>query len=306
MKFILQIISLLFLFINTIQAQENQKILVTSEKIKIPERLMFAFQSGDKVLLNIHSNSRKAKNELMVYTYPDEKIIYQNSEFKDLVDLEIKVEKQGIYIFDLGSNSMINGNKEVELNISRKPSDPLTADFNTKVTSRSEYSVVTILKTQKFYVNSSTNLGGNTRISVPFKLPKNTIKWYYQFMASSNEDQIDQGVYGMDLESELKYQLKEKGLNNLDAFLPQPNGNMYCSIYLMDNQNNSLFLSKNEYMYLADASRENFKAGTVESDCCLDVPLLYLGIKNPDMFEGIHVALSIAAITETINYEIVE
>ena len=134
----------------------------------------------------------------------------------------------------------------------------------------------------------------------PLIFPENTVKWYYDFSASRDEQQIENISGTLSLASELSTLIDQSGLLGFGIDqLTQPPGSDYCDIYLLDHHNSSLFTSKQEYEYFTEGTRENIKSGVVEVECCVNLPT-YLGIKNPDDFYGIHGAIEVAAIVQSI------
>ena len=156
-----------------------------------------------------------------------------------------------------------------------------------------------VQKAQKFYINSGSHAtfkGGKSRTTLPINLPANTVKWYYEFSASRNENEVDNVSNALDLAGELSVLLDQSGILQLGInMLNQPPGSDYCDIYLIDHDNYTPFLSKQQFMQYPEGTRENLKSGIVEVECCHNSPL-YLGLKNPDYKDGVHVVVEVAAI----------
>ena len=167
------------------------------------------------------------------------------------------------------------------------------------------YRVEDIQKPQNFYVNSGSNAafkGGKSRITIPLTFPPNTVKWYITFSSYRDEDKIKQVTAGFDLAAQLSKLIdKSGGLGFAINMLNQPPGGDVCDIYLLDYSNIRPYLDKEYFSYYLDASRENIRSGIIEATCCTD-QMMYLGLKNPDRWHGIHVALEVAVIIEEEGY----
>lgn len=259
----------------------------------------FAFEKGDEIIINLDMTNIKGTNVIEVFTYPDRNIKYSNDSFQDLKDLKIKVTERSIYGFSFASNHAFD--RDARLMIERIPENENSIDFNTTVTWQATYHVIEVQKPQKFYINSGSNAsfkGGKSRITIPLKFPENTFKWYYTFSASRDESQIESVSNSINLVSELVTLIDQTGILSFGIDqLTQPPGSDYCDIYLIDHNNSSLFKSKEPFTYLTEGSRENFKSGVVEVECCINLPT-YLGFKNPDNLHGIHFVVEVASIVK--------
>ena len=76
----------------------------------------------------------------------------------------------------------------------------------------------------------------------------------------------------------------------------QPPGADYCDIYLLDYANGNAFSSDQAFSYIIEGSRENLKSSTIKLDCCLNENQYYLGIRNNDSLNGIHIGIEVVAI----------
>lgn len=268
------------------------------ENFKYPTYL-YAFEKGDEIVLNIDMTNAKGTNVIEVFTYPDGNTIYSNDSFRDLTDVKIKVRERGIYGFSFASNHAFD--RDARFVIERIPESKDSNDFNTTVSWKETYKVEVVQKPQKFYINSGSHAtfkGGKSRTTIPINLPDNTVKWYYEFSASRNESEVDNVSKTLDLAGELSSLLDQSGILQLGlSMLNQPPGSDYCDVYLIDHDNYTPFLSKQQFMQYPEGTRENLKSGVVEVECCHNSPL-YLGLKNPDYKDGIHVVVEVAAIVK--------
>lgn len=171
------------------------------------------------------------------------------------------------------------------------------------------------LQQEKYFLNSRSSAlfkGGKNRIIIPVSIPKNVKEWYYSFTASREEKDIANTLSTFNLASELSGFIKEK--NSLQSAIRQvnaPPGANICDIYLFNKENASFFKEKENYNYIAEGSRENFKSGVVSVREALE-DQYYIGINNPNNLYGIHVGINIVAvisgeqeILETINIPII-
>lgn len=264
-----------------------------------PPSFLYAFDKGDKIAINLEMANRKGTNELSVFTYPDYNKVYSKDGFQNLENVEITVNERSIYVFQLTSNHTFD--RQATFSIGRIPGLESKQDFNTEVTYRETYEVISIHSPQKFFVNSGTNAaikGGKSRVLLPVKLPNNTVKWYYEFSASRDEAFVDQVQKSFNLFGELVKLIDESGTLTFGVNqLTQPPGANYADIYVLDHENSSQFIAKNHYNYYSEGSRENYKSGIVELTGSI-FGITYLGLKNPDSWYGVHLTLEVAAIVK--------
>ncbi|PCH76321.1 MAG: hypothetical protein COB98_06550 [Flavobacteriaceae bacterium] len=152
----------------------------------------------------------------------------------------------------------------------------------------------------KFYINSRSNdlvKGGKSRIILPIQIPKNTVRWYYEFTASRNESEVSNTINTFNLLSELSDYAEKEGLDTAVSKLTPPPGAHICDIYLVDKTNALLFRNKKEFNFDLDGSRENFKSGIVPVLTSKE-RTVYLAIKNPNNIYGIHVGIQVVALVQ--------
>jgi hypothetical protein len=160
-------------------------------------------------------------------------------------------------------------------------------------------------------VNSGSNAdfkGGKSRILVPVALPPNTAYWFYRFSASRNQEDIDNVRKNFQLFGELTQLIlsatgagavasKAVGIG-VDQ-LSMPPGSNHCDVYLLDYTNITGFEAKTDsWQYILQGTRTNLMSGNVKIECC-NSGQYYLGIKNPDYYDGINVSMEVIAITAT-------
>ena len=260
---------------------------------------LYAFEKGDEIIINIEMYNAKGTNVIEVFTYPDGNTKYSNDSFQDIKDFKITVNERSIYGFSFASNHAFD--RDARLVVERIPESETSVDFNPAVSWKETYRVEVVQKPQKFFVNSGSNAafeGGKSRIVLPVNFPENTIKWYFTFSASRDESQIESDLSAFSLASELSTIIDQTGLLSFGINqITQPPGADYCDIYLLDHENSSLFTLKQDFSYFTEGTRENYKAGVIEVECCINLPT-YLGIRNPNNFHGIHVVIEVAAIVK--------
>jgi hypothetical protein len=258
----------------------------------------YAFEKGDEIVIDCGMTNKKGTNVLVVSTFPGKSVKYSNQAFTDLSNIRIKVEERSIYRFALATNFAFDRNGK--MTIKRIPASEATKNFNSTVKLQKKYKAVTILSPQDSWVNSGSNaaMGGKSRITFPVEFPQNTVEWYYKFAASRDANLIAQTKEELHLVGELTKLVGgvTGGVLNIAVNqLTQPPGSNYCDVILLDKNNFSPFEQKVEYSYIKDGSRENFTSGVVQMKCCTN-DTYYLGVRNPDSFYGIQVAIEVVAI----------
>lgn len=257
----------------------------------------YAFEKGDEILLSFDLQNNNGKCSIAVFTYPGLNVVYSKSDVRQLKDVKIDVAERGIYGFQLTTSAVLDRTGHLE--ISRLPNNNSTKDFNTEVLLVDVQTPVTVTETQSFYINSGSNAlfkGGNSRVILPIRLPPGTVKWYYRFSASRDENIVNQVENTTTLFSELSVIIDQSGLlAGGIQFLSNPPGADYCEIYLLDGSNTQAFLNKSDFKHYPQAGRLNFTHGNVEVDFILPEEM-YLGFKNPDNRHGIHIVVEVVAI----------
>ena len=242
--------------------------------------------------------NNKGTNHIKVFTYPDLNEVYSLSNFQELEDVILKVEKRNIYIFAFATNHVFN--RSIQLNIERVPIGTETIDFNTAVTLKTDYKPVSLIENEVNYINSYSNeafKGGKSRLVIPVNLPANTIRWYYTVAASRDENAINQVSEQVSLFSDLSRLIDRTGALSFGIeALTAPPATDYIDVYLLDYQNLQLYNSQVAYSYILEGSRENIKSGNINISCC-NQGQFYLAIKNPDSMHGVHALLEVVAIT---------
>lgn len=309
---------LLLLLTFSIQLQaETTPINVVDLNFRIQpmsiHQLAYGFAKGDKVIINYSEERGKKLKNFKVFEYNGSSI-FSDFNLVSINNKEITIKRTGIYIFKFESTSLAR--RICKLKIDRIPISQDLISFNTTVKERTvldttytvkkeiyvkseEYKVKEITQNQHFYVNSGSNAmfkGGKSRVSLPFILPANTIKWYYSVSSFRDNNVIESTSEQINLVTDLTRLVDSSG--SLEFAIDQlstPPGADYCDVYLLNFDNNSFFLNKKDYHHILIGTRENIIAANVEVNNSFSEQM-YLGIRNPDNMHGINVLVSIAAI----------
>ena len=316
---------IILFFTFSIHAQINP-INVVDLNFKIPAasnyELRYGFAKGDIIIINYSEEKSKKLKAFEVVEHPSTKK-YSEFNITNITNKEIRIQNKGIYKFRFENNSL--GRRICNFRIDRIPVSEENIAFNTNVkiktiadttftiskesVVRSEsYKTVELAKAQKFFINSGSNatfLEGKSRVSLPIKLPPNTVKWYYTVSSIRDEAKINEISNSVNLASELTSLIDNTGsLNFAIEKLTQPPGANYCDVYLLNHSNLNPFLNKSAFNYAPIGTRENVVSALVEIPYTSD-EIIYLGIKNPDMSHGINVIINVVAITleQEIEYK---
>jgi hypothetical protein len=281
------------------------------------EVLHYGFAKGDIIILNFSEEKGKTLKQIEIIEFPTTSK-FTDFEAKELKDKRIQVNNTGIYKF-VFSNTAIAG-RICNIKIQRIPAHDSTRNFNSTVKwkvihdttwrtkeetylEKEEFIAKQIQSTQEFWVNSGSNAtfkGGKSRVVLPVTLPPNTVEWYYQFSATRNETDISNTKKKFNLVSDLTKLIDKTGLLNfgIDA-LTQPPGSDYCDIFLLTPLESISFEAKTAYNYYSEGTRENYKSGIVKiKGNGLTSGTWNIGIRNPDTYYGVAVAIEVVAIVK--------
>ena len=270
-------------------------------------QLFYAFEKGDEIILNANISNKNGKFYIKVYSYPDFNSIYSKNKLRELKNHRIKINKEGIYIIDIGTTALFD--RTVKLKIERLPANNNLIDYNTNVVTKYKYETIKVSKTS-YYLNSTSNedwRGGTSKVVVPITIPLESIEWYYSFTASRNKEEVTKNMNSVSLLSQLTETVNginpaTKVLNIGLNLLTAPPGADYCDVYLFDIANAQLFKGDKAFRYIQEGSGENLKSSTIKLNCCINQPI-YLGIRNKDLTHGIHVGVEVVGIKRTIYLE---
>jgi hypothetical protein len=278
------------------------------------EVFYYGFAEGDQLIFNFQEVNGKELKEVEIMELPS------SSKFMDYKTIKIEnktinITTTGIYKFRF-TNSAVSG-RICKFKIQRVPASEASKKFNTSVYTRTvydttytpakekylikkEFKTSSIVPTTDFYINSGSNStfkGGKSRITFPVTLPKNTQEWYYVFSASREKADMDKAKGSFNLAGQLTKLIDQTGALSFGVdMLTKPPGGNFCDVYILDFANSSLFEAKEAYQYQTSGTRENIKSGVVKMTGGAG-QTYYIGIKNPDSYYGINVAIEVVAIT---------
>lgn len=163
---------------------------------------------------------------------------------------------------------------------------------------------VEVIQPQEIYVNSASSFSGSSRKVISFQLPEKTIRWYYSFAAYRNEQANKNKSDKYNLLGKLSYAVDKTGATaSLISVIGNPPGTDYCDVYLLSsNYDVQVFESKGDYSgktysYSRQGSRKNYISGVVDiSDSQYISGWQHIGLKNPDLNDGVIVDLQVVAV----------
>ena len=274
-------------------------ITINSDEEYTAPTYLYGFDKGDQIVIDLKMSNRKGSNNIEVYTYPDQRLVYRKNKFKSLENEVITVHEKSIFVFQITSNHTFD--RKANLTLKRIPGLQSKADFNTNVSLKAYYEAVAVQSPQRFYVNSKSNArwkGGKNRVLLPINLPPNTVKWYFEYAATRDEASVQQIQGAFSLLGQLTRLIDETGLLEFGIHqISRPSGVNIADIYLLDIQNARFFSADQPYRYYTEGTRENYLDGVVEvTDVLHDG--LHLGLKNPDGWHGVHIVMEVTAIVK--------
>lgn len=190
--------------------------------------------------------------------------------------------------------------------------------YSLSVTGQSTTTVLkekSLIKGQTIYLNSKTRMGGKNRISIPVKLPANTVAWYYSFTTLATNN-TNQQIAGSGLEIQIAKLITSGLLNmigvglvtNVASQLVKPTGNGSIDIYLTNASGLKEFEKKDLVGMYSNNVPTFYKEGTAENsrNGAFQIPVvrndLSLCLRNPSVTEGVAVSLDVVAIVSGKEY----
>jgi len=176
---------------------QKKAITITEQSITIPATgqqgvYFYGFQKGDVAVVTIESDKAGEMINLEVQEYTSGATVYNAQSIKKVKDLKLTVPQKLVYKFIVSSVS----DKAIpaRLSIKRLPEKDETRHFNSNITWQIKHDTTWAITNEKvlvkgeltpvtlvdktFRVASMANLNPS-RVSVPFKLPENTVHWVY-------------------------------------------------------------------------------------------------------------------------------
>lgn len=160
---------------------------------------------------------------------------------------------------------------------------------------QNNYQVTTVQATNTYSLNAASTVFGNPRTSVRIALPQNTIAWFYVVTVSKGSGQ------STTLVSQLNKLMGISGLTgSIVTQLLVPKGDAKCDVYIVDQNNNDLFLYKKEFTYFREGSAKSVSEAKMDIRN-LNNDLYYLVLYNPELY-SIKVTVEVAAIVSSKSY----
>ena len=173
------------------------------------------------------------------------------------------------------------------------------------------YKIKTIQEDQTFLLNSKTRIGGTTRTKLKVDLPPNTVEWYYVFTTapiSSDKEEVSGminlgeqilGLAGVGTGGMISAAVG--GANIIDQ-ITAPNGSGLIDVYVTDDQNANLWMTRNalglwqasDIGKYKEGNRGNVKSGKVVIND-ITSGTVYLCARNVGTREGLWLTLDVAA-----------
>lgn len=156
----------------------------------------------------------------------------------------------------------------------------------------------TVIEERHIYLNGGmrSEFGGKSRTYIKFDLPPNTLYWYYSFTTTEGEN----GGGNLNLAIQLGASLVDPSgiVSTAASSIEVPQGVATADIYLIDQENLSSFINKQQFNHYTEGLVQNTKQTVVRVDD-IRSGTWFLGIMNPSTMSGIHLNIEIVAITET-------
>jgi hypothetical protein len=285
-------------------------------------KLYYGFSAGDEIVIDFTTENKKGTQGIEVSEWESKSVVYSNHQFQALDGVRIKVPKTAVYKFEFGTNFIFD--RQCKVSIKRIPATEATKDFTCNVTWKTVtdtsftmvaekrkvstvYEPVTVQSPINYFVNSWTALGGKRRITFPITLPQNTVEWYYTFGATRNDDDVRNTQAGMRLFADLSKAIDKTGILSVAInAISRPPGADYCDVFLLDPKNNQAFLNNDDWTSIEEGTRINLMSGVVPVKNCCKNNSYYIGFRNRDMSNGIHVIIEIVAIVKKEIYQTVQ
>jgi hypothetical protein len=172
------------------------------------------------------------------------------------------------------------------------------ASFGQRDTVKYETTVVPIVQTQEFYLDSRamSTVAGRSRLVIPVRLPEGTERWYYSFAASNSKNDIGNWI---SLGGQLTKLVDKTGIGSvvIDQ-LVKPTGSAVCDVFVLEPEADiKAFEEKDDTKWTADRNftRQSIMSGIV--DVTRVRHQFFLCFSNPSLKSGINVKVEVTAIT---------
>ncbi|TNE56286.1 MAG: hypothetical protein EP338_00135 [Bacteroidetes bacterium] len=261
----------------------------------------YAFDQGDEIRLDAILLNKKGSFDIRLTKYPEFKETYVKKNLVRLDSHPIQIPEKSIYILQVATNSIFD--KQIDMTIRRKPNNPSGKSFNTSVVKKYKYEAVKLLEPSYHYLNSTSNedlLGGQCRTLLAVNVPKDIVEWYYTVSASRDKGIIQKNMKTFSLFGRLAGFLAKSNVVTASIMIganiiTPPPGSHNCNVYMLDYENISPFNHRQAFSYTIQGTREKVKSSTVKIQGYKGMQC-YLGVDNPDSFNGLHVLIEAVGI----------
>ncbi|MBJ6117651.1 hypothetical protein JAO76_05590 [Pontibacter sp. BT310] len=309
---------------------QKKAITVTEQTITIPADgqqavYFYGFQKGDVAAITIEPDKPGQTINLEVQEFASGAVVYSSQPVKRVKELKLTVPQKLVYKFIVSSTS----DKAIpaRLSIKRLPEKEETRHFNANITwqtitdttwatttekvlVKGELTPVTIVD-KTFRVASMANLNPS-RVSVPFKLPANTVHWVYWIGVGQQSVE--------DLKNMTKLVTKGAsviasstvspvvgfGLGLLPG-LPQVNASGNIDYYFMNKQSAEKFVADEEGWKLYPFAQgtgivSDYKKVTLSETPKTSDGTLHATFRNSNTVTGLDITLKIVAFEQEKKY----
>lgn len=284
------------------------------------EEFYFGFCEGDRIIFFFEEVNNKELKEVEILEYPSA------SKFMDYKTSKVEgkaldIVKTAIYKFRF-YNSAVQG-RVCKYKITRIPSNPEKAKFNTTVYWRTLQDTTTYVEQERYLANtemkqvmaidqvakvsSQTALNGNSNLNlVEFNIPENTIAWSFYIGVGSEGKREYEVAKSRFLKTSSKYAATIPGYGPLGA-LALEGLNVFNQVQGEDNVKYRFITdAANAQLFRQGQSYYQYKQGDVVNDfqqmtTNLQSGAHYLGLVNDNIMEPIDVHIKVVAITK-VNY----
>lgn len=158
--------------------------------------------------------------------------------------------------------------------------------------------VISLCPKSTYFLKSEVNkqvLNGKSDQIIEIVLPKKTQTWYYSFTAFNKESQSKKESKASLFEQVITLVIKKVSETSLLDLIEIENGDAYCDVYIVDDDNLKRYRQDESFKYFQKGSREGLMNGKVE----FPNPILdhyYIIVKNPKIFSSIKFNIEAIAI----------
>lgn len=257
------------------------------------ENKYFSFDTNDKIKFSYQINDPGSTLNLIIFSYPDHKIIYSKKNISDLND-SITIVSKEVYYFSMSNNNAIK--KSATIKISRIPSSTSRLNFKTNVISRPD--------TTFSQISADTYIVKKDKLSIPIAIPKGSTFWAY-WIGIGNEAIINYdnyaALYAEGISGYAKNPLYAFGTGKLDV-LTKVNSQYVIDYGFADKANTGNFLAAKQYDLFSIKPGKNITTDFARVDVIKNE--MHLLVSIPQVSMGQKMKLVVAAFQVKDNYVI--